>query len=71
MQIDETRRGELPWAVAKKPGYAGTASGLYFHFYRTKDEAEQSRHAMQRRGKYQEPVIYMPGHFYQLGEIRF
>lgn len=70
MQITETKR-MLPWAVAKKPGYAGKASGLYFWFYATEKEAEKARHWAKKRGHYQEPVKYMPGECYQLGAIRF
>lgn len=71
MKIDESRKGMLPWAVAKKPGYVGKASGLYFHFYRTEKEAEACRRALKRQGKYQESVKYMPGHCYELGTILF
>lgn len=71
MQIDESRKGMLPWAVAKKPGYKGDASGLYFRFFRTEQEAEKTRRWLKKHGHYQEPVTYMPGHCYNLGAIRF
>lgn len=71
MKLDESRKGMLPWAVAKKPGYAGDASGIYFHFFRTEQEAEKARRWMKKHGKYHEPVKYMPGHCYELGSFTF
>ena len=67
--IDE--RCELPWAVQKKPGYAGDASGLYFHFYRTRAEAERCRRVLLKEKKYSGAVVYMPGHAYRLGSFSF
>ena len=62
---------ELAWAVPKKPGYKGEASGLYFHFYKTEAEAEKARRALQRAKQFTGPVCYMPGHCYQLGSFVF
>ena len=63
------RKGENPWAFAKKPGFKGEASGLYFHFFRTRAEAEKSRKWCVRNGHYAGPVEYRPGECYTLGWI--
>jgi hypothetical protein len=62
-------RIELPWAVPKKPGFAGKASGLYFWFYRTRKEAIRCQIALEREKKYTGPIEYRPGECYQLGSI--
>ncbi len=71
MQIIETRRGENPWAFAKRPGFKGEASGLYFHYFHTKAEAIKSQQYAKRKGKYAGEVEYRPGECYTLGEIVF
>ena len=70
MQFKEGRKS-LAWAVLKKPGYKGEASGLYFHFYRTEAEADKARRWMVRNKQWTGPVVYMPGHCYELGAFVF
>jgi len=70
MQFKEGRK-MLAWAVPKKPGYKGEASGLYFYFYKTEAEAERGRRALAKAGKFTGPVQYMPGHCYELGSFVF
>ena len=71
MQIDETRKGELPWAYAKRDGFKGDAPGLYFHYFRNADDAHKSRRAAIRQKKYAGPVVLRPNEAWSLGEIRF
>ena len=71
MHINETRKGENPWAFAKRPGYKGEAPGLYFHYFRTRDEAAKSRRYCLRKKHYAGPIEYRPGECYTLGEIVF
>lgn len=65
------QRQELPWAVPKKPGYKGEASGLYFHFYATRKEAEKCRRAMKREGRWTDEIQHLPGQAYRLGAFVF
>ena len=65
------QRCELPWAVPKKPGYAGKASGLFFDFFATEREAKKAHAALRRAGKWTDEVRHMPGHAYRLGSFAF
>jgi hypothetical protein len=60
---------ELPWAVPKKEGFKGEASGLYFHFYRTHDEAKQCERALKKEGKWIGPTRFLPGEAFHAGYI--
>jgi hypothetical protein len=64
-----TDKTELPWAVPKKPGFAGEVSGLYFWFYRTRKEAEETQKVLERKKQYTGPIEYRPGECYALGRI--
>ena len=70
MQIIE-RKGENPWAFAKRDGFKGEAPGLYFHYFRTRVEAQKSRRYAKRKGHYAGDVEYRPGECYSLCDIRF
>lgn len=60
---------ELPWAVPKKEGFKGEASGLYFWFYRTHDEAKKAQRALRRAKKWTGDIKFMPGEAYHAGYI--
>ncbi len=60
---------ELPWAVPKKTGYDGRASGLYFYFFRTHEEAKRCEHAMKKDRKWIGSARFMPGEAFHLGYI--
>lgn len=62
---------ENPWAFAKRPGFNGEAPGLYFHYFRTAEEAHKSRRAALRKKKYAGKVEFRPGECYSLGSIVF
>lgn len=63
---EKNARRELPWAYAKKPGFAGEASGNYFYYFRTYDEAKRSRQAAIRAGGYAGEVEFRPDECWQL-----
>ena len=60
---------ELPWAVPKRPDFSGKASGNYFWFYRTREEAVEGQRILERQKKYTGPIEYRPGECYALGSI--
>ncbi len=60
---------ELPWAVPKKEGFKGDASGLYFLFYRTRDEAMKTHRLLKREGKWTGPVEFRPGEAWHAGYL--
>lgn len=60
---------ELPWAVPKKEGFKGDASGLYFHFYRTHDEAKKAQRSLRKNGKWTGDIKFMPGEAFHAGYI--
>lgn len=68
MRFQESKQ-ELPWAVEKKPGYKGEASGLYFHFAASEREAQRIRRALIKEGKHAGEVTYMPGQAWRLGSF--
>lgn len=71
MQIVEEKRGEMPWAVEKKPGFQGEAPGLYFHYFRTCDEAKKAARWMKRNKQWCGKVEFRPGECYRLGTVLF
>lgn len=60
---------EQPWAYAVRPGFKGDASGLYFRYHTTKEEAE--KYAVKRKKKelYCGEVEYRPGESWYVGSI--
>ena len=64
-----TKPVELPWAVPKKEGFAGEASGLYFYFYRTHAEAKECERYLRKKGKWIGPSRFFPGQAYHLGWV--
>ncbi len=69
MKID-AKCVELPYAVQHKPGYTDSASGLYFHFYRTEAEAKKTLSWLRHKKKWNTGKIdYMPGHARSLGWV--
>jgi hypothetical protein len=60
---------ELPWAVPKKEGFKGEASGLYFHFYRTHDEAQKAQRWLRKNNKWTGDIKFMPGEAFHTGYI--
>ena len=67
----DTPKGQASEFFAKRAGFKGEAPGLYFHYFRTRDEAEKSRRYCLRKKHYAGPVEYRPGECYTLGEIVF
>ena len=64
MQLGKPR--ELAWAVPKKEGFKGEASGLYFDFYETVSEAKKAQAWMKRNGKWTAKIECRPGEAYRL-----
>ena len=65
---------ELPYAIAHRAGYEryeGEGPGLYFYYYRTRQEAEKVRRALKRKGKFAGRVEYRPDECRQLGFVSF
>ena len=67
--IDE--RCELPWAFAKRRGFTGKAPGLFFYYFKTKQEAEKSVRWMKRKKLWHGPIEYRPGEAFRLGSFKF
>jgi hypothetical protein len=67
--MGKSSKFELPWAFAKREGFAGTAPGLYYHYFRTEAEAKKSQIWLKRRGKYAGKIEYRPDECYQLGAV--
>ncbi len=64
-----TKLIEQPWAVAYRQGFTGTASGNFFHFYRTKEEAQKYIEWMERKKRWHGPIEYRPGESHLVGNI--
>ena len=57
---------ELAWAVPKKPGFAGEAPGLYFHYFASRSEAKEAERWMKKTGKWIGKTECRPGEAYRL-----
>lgn len=60
---------EQPWAYAHRPGFDGTASGLYFRYFKTHDEAEKSAAIVDRKKKWRGPIEHRPGESWFAGYV--
>ena len=63
------RAQEMPWAYATKQRFKGEAPGLYFRYFRTREEAEKSLAWMKRKKRWHGPIEHRPGECYQIGHI--
>jgi hypothetical protein len=67
--MEDNMKTELPWAYPKKDlrDFTGPKSGLYFHFFRTYDEAVKSRKVYLRHGgKDYGSVRFLPDECFQI-----
>lgn len=62
------RRVELRWAFARRRGFepGKAASGLYFSYFETREDAEASATRRAREGRFVGPVEERPGEAYDL-----
>lgn len=71
MQFHEGR-GERPWAYAHRKGFKGAAPGLYFHYFKTRENAERAfASAKRHHRKVYGQVEYRPGECFELDAFTF
>ena len=60
---------EQPWAYATRKGFNGEAPGLFFRYFKTREEAEKSLAWMERKKRWHGPIEHRPGESYHAGYI--
>lgn len=66
---------EEPWAFQYRTGFVpkpdnpSYGTGLYFRYFRTKEEAERIRAKVLAKGKFAGPIEHRPGESFIVGSV--